>query len=300
MNATAPDSFRCGLVALGGRTNVGKSTLLNRLVGRKVSIVTPRPQTTRRRVLGVRHEPDAQLLLVDMPGLHLPRGLLNQQMTALARRCLAEADVLVGVIEAGPALGAGDKAFLTEMLEYRMPKVIAINKIDRVKRLSFLPVAQQCAQLVADAEIVPISALTGENVDRLVEVIKRFLPHRQPLMAQQEYTDQSELTIAQEIIREKIFFAVREEVPFSTAVKIDEFTFDTERELLRITATIVVERESQKGILIGAGGLRLKQIGQSAREELEALFNRRIFLTLFVKVDKNWTRDPRKVAELAG
>jgi GTP-binding protein Era len=298
MSAAAPDSFRCGLVALGGRTNVGKSTLLNRLVGRKVSIVSPRPQTTRRRILGVRHDADAQLLLVDMPGLHLPRGLLNQQMTALARRCLSEADVLVGVIEAGPALAAGDKAFLAEMLEYRMAKVIAINKIDRVKRPSILPLAQQCAQQVADAQIVPISALTGENLDRLVDVIKHYLPQRPALMPEQKYTDQSESTIAQEIIREKIFFAAREEVPFSTAVKLDEFTLEPEGRLLRIAATIVVERDSQKGILIGAGGLRLKRIGQSAREELEALLGRRIFMTLFVKVDKNWTRDPRKVAEL--
>jgi GTP-binding protein Era len=299
MSAETAELFRCGLVALGGRTNVGKSTLLNQLVGRKVSIVTPRPQTTRHRILGVRNEPDAQLLLVDMPGLHLPHGLLNQRMTALAHRCLAEADVLVGLVEAGTTLAPGDRVVLTEMLRYRMPKIIAINKIDRHRRSSFLPLAQECAQQVPEAQIVPISALTGENVDRLVEVIKSYLPVRPPLMPSQEYTDQSEATIAQEIIREKIFLAAREEVPFSTAVKIDEFNMERDGRLLRIAATIIVERDSQKGILIGAGGLRLKHIGQSAREELEALFGRKIFLTLYVRVDKNWTKDPRKVAELA-
>ncbi len=296
----APDPFRCGLVALGGHTNVGKSTLLNRLVGRKVSIVTPLPQTTRNRVLGVRNEPDAQLLLVDMPGLHPPRGLLNQQMTALARRCLAEADVLVGIVEAASTLKTRDRAFLAEMVHYQMPKVVAINKIDRTRRSSLLPLAEQCAHEVPQAEIVPISALTGENVERLLEVVRRFLPVGQALMPRGEYTDQSEAKIAQEIIREKIFFSVREEIPFSTAVRLDEFTLEGERRLLRIGATIVVERESHKGILIGADGLRLKRIGQSAREELEALLKQRIFLTLFVRTEKNWTRDPRKVAELAG
>ncbi len=299
MSDLAPESFRCGLVALGGPTNVGKSTLLNQLVGRKITIVSPRPQTTRRRIMGVRNEPDAQFVFVDMPGLHLPRGLLNQRMTALARRCMAEADVVVGMIEAGPSLSAQDKTFLNELRAYKIPKIVAINKIDRVKRASFLPQLEECAQVIPEAELVPISALTGENLSRLLDVIKQFLPFRPPLMPPDVYTDQTERMLAEEIIREKLFLTLHEEVPFSTAVKIEEFTLDQDKNLLRISAVVIVERESQKGIVIGAGGQRLKQIGQSAREELELLFNRKVFLSLLVKVEKNWTKDPRKVSELA-
>ncbi len=298
MAAHPADQFRAGMVALAGRSNVGKSTLLNLLVGCKVAIVTPLPQTTRRRILGIRNDSDAQLILIDAPGIHESRKPLNQRMIDRARACLKEGDVVVGVIEAAPRLGAGDRQFLAEFSELRQPKVVAINKIDLVPRPLLIPLAEQCLSVVPGAEIVPVSALSGENVDELVATIKRLLPIGPALMPADQYTDQIERMLAEEVIREKVFLAMREEVPFSTAVKVESFSPAPERNLLRIAAVIVVERESHKGMMIGAGGQRLKKIGQSARLELEQLLESRIFLELTVKVEKNWTHDPRKIEEL--
>jgi len=295
--AIPADQFRAGLVALGGRSNVGKSTLLNRLVGYKVAIVTPLPQTTRRRTLGIRNDADAQLILIDMPGIHESRRLLNQRMVGRARACLKEGDVVVGVIQAARRLDDGDGQFLAELRELRQPKIVAINKIDLVSRPVLIPLAEQCLNLVPEAEIVPVSALSGENVDELVATIKARLPVGPALMPDDEYTDQSERMLAEEVILEKIFFTMREEVPFSTAVKVEEFSLDPERKLLRISAAVIVERESHKGMVIGAGGRQLKEIGQRARLELEQLLESRIFLGLTVKVEKNWTRDPRRIEE---
>jgi len=296
---TSPtEQYRAGFVALGGRSNVGKSTLLNRLIGCKVAIVTPLPQTTRRRILGIRTDPDAQLILIDAPGVHESRKLLNQRMVGRARACLKEGDVVVGLIHAAPRIDRDDLEFLAEFRELRQPKIIAINKIDLIPRPSLIPLAEQCAQMAPGAEIVPVSALSGENVEELVSTIKALLPLGGALMPDDQYTDQSERMLAEEVILEKIFFAMREEIPFSTAVKVEEFISDAERKLLRIAALIVVERESHKGMIIGAGGRRLKEIGQAARIELEQLFESKIFLQLTVKVEKNWTRDPRRIEEL--
>ncbi len=297
MPAPVASPPRAGFVALGGRSNVGKSTLLNRLVGRKVAIVSPRPQTTRGRILGIRHDPDAQLILIDMPGIHQPRRLLNERMVARARACLKEADVVVGLVEAGERLGAGDREFLAEVRRLRQPKVVAINKIDLLPRTKLIPLAEQCIAEVPEAELVPLSALNGENVEELVSTLKRLLPEGPALMPPDQYTDQNERALAEELIREQIFLAMREEIPFSTAVKVQEFGSAPERELVRISATIVVDRESHKGIIIGAGGRQLKAIGQNARLELERLLGSHVFLQLVVKVEKNWTRDPRWLEE---
>ncbi|HTY55018.1 MAG TPA: GTPase Era [Candidatus Binataceae bacterium] len=298
MTTSPTEQYRAGFVALGGRSNVGKSTLLNRLIGCKVAIVTPLPQTTRRRILGIRTDPDAQLILIDAPGVHESRKLLNQRMVGRARACLKEGDVVVGLIHAAPRIDRDDLEFLAEFRELRQPKIIAINKIDLIPRPSLIPLAEQCAQMAPGAEIVPVSALSGENVEELVSTIKALLPLGGALMPDDQYTDQSERMLAEEVILEKIFFAMREEIPFSTAVKVEEFISDAERKLLRIAALIVVERESHKGMIIGAGGRRLKEIGQAARIELEQLFESKIFLQLTVKVEKNWTRDPRRIEEL--
>ena len=291
------DHFRAGFVGLGGRSNVGKSTLLNRLVGYKVAAVTPLPQTTRRRILGIRTDPDAQLILIDMPGIHGSRKLLNQRMVDRARACLREADVVVGVIQAGARLDGRDQEFLDELRELRQPKIVAINKVDLVARAALIPLAEQCLKLVPGTEIVPVSALSGENVEELVSTIKSLLPPGPALMPADQYTDQSERMLAEEVILEKIFFAMREEVPFSTAVKVEKFSLEPERKLLHISALIIVERESHKGMIIGAGGQQLKEIGQRARVELEQLFESKIFLELLVKVERNWTRDPRRIEE---
>lgn len=291
-------NHRAGFVTLAGRPNVGKSTLLNRLVGQKVAIVTPRPQTTRRRILGIRSDPDAQLIFIDTPGLHRPRSALDQRMVEVARRCLREGEVVVGVIKARAQLAAEDRDFLAELRELKVPRVIAINKLDLVSRAALIACAEQCSRELHEAEIVPVSALRGENVGELLRVIKGMLPEGPSLMPEDEYTDQSERALAAEIVREKIFLAMRHEVPFSTAVVVENFVEEPERRLIRISALIVVGRESHKGMLIGARGQRLKEIGTAARLELEELFGTRVFLELLVKVEKDWTRSPRKIEEL--
>jgi GTP-binding protein Era len=292
------ERHRAGFVALGGRTNVGKSTLLNRMVGHKVAIVTPRPQTTRRRILGIRSDPDAQLIFVDTPGLHRPRSALDQHMIEIARRCLSEGEVVVGVVEASAPLSEGDRAFLAELRELKAPRVVAVNKIDRVGRADLFAAVEQCGRELPEAEIVPVSALKGGNVDELVAVIKRMLPEGPALMPEEEYTDQTERMIAAEVVREKVFLAMREEVPFSTTVMVENFVEEPDRRLLRIDAVIIVAREGHKGMLIGAGGRQLKQIGTAARLELEKMLGAHVFLQLLVKVEKDWTRSPRKIAEL--
>src|SRR6266446_6249629 len=296
VNENSP-RHRAGFVALAGRSNVGKSTLLNHLVGEKIAAVSPKPQTTRRRILGIVNRPDAQIILIDTPGLHEPKRLLNQRMVAAARSALADADVVMTVIEAAPVFSGSDRDVLREVEHSSKPLIIAINKIDRVSRDRLIAIADECGKLVPAAEIVPVSALKGENVEELLATISRMLPEGPSLMPDDQFTDQSERTLVAEIIREKLFAEMREEIPFSTAVVVDNFELDAERSLLRISANIIVERESHKGMVIGSGGLQLKKIGQAARLELEQMLGSHIFLQLNVKVEKNWTRDPRKLEE---
>ena len=288
---------RAGFVAVGGRTNVGKSTLVNRIVGHKVAIVTPRPQTTRRRILGIRSDPDAQILLIDTPGLHVPEKELNQRMVQVARRALAEGEVILAVVEAGERLNAGDRAVLTDIRELAHPTIVVINKIDRIARAQLLPMIEEISHGFPGAEIVPVSARTGENFGDLLATIKKMLPISPALMSSDEYTDQTERMLAEEIVREKVFLTMRQEIPFSTAVRVEDFTEDAERNLKKIRATVVVDRESHKGMLIGAGGRTLKEIGTAARVELEQILDARVFLEVIVKVERDWTRDPRKLAE---
>jgi GTPase len=296
VNAISP--HRAGFVTIGGQTNVGKSTLLNRLVGQKVAIVTPRPQTTRRRIVGIRSEPDAQMILIDTPGLHRPRHQLNRRMIETAHRCLAEGEVIVAVVAASGPLADDDRAFLNDSAALGRPLIVAVNKIDRTTRERLMPIVQQISDVTEAAEIVPISALTGENVDELVRVMKQMLPAGPPLMPGDEYTDQTERMIAEEVIREKLFLAMRQEIPFSTAVQVEEFVEESHRNLTRIGALIIVEREAHKGMVIGAGGRQLKEIGTGARRELEQMFGRHIFLALRVRVERGWTGDPRRLKEL--
>ncbi len=294
---SAMGEHRAGFVAVAGRTNVGKSTLVNRLVGHKVAIVTPRPQTTRRRILGIRSDDDAQILLIDTPGLHEAKKQLNQRMVQTARRAIAEGEVLLAVVEAGDRLNPGDRAVLVDLRALGRPTIIAINKVDRVPRAQLLPLIEEISQGFPSAEIVPVSALTGENIGELLATMKRMLPESPALMPGDEYTDQTERMIAEEIVREKIFLKMRQEIPFSTAVRVENFEDDVERKLKRIEATVVVDRESHKGMLIGAGGRTLKEIGTAARLELEEILGSRVFLEITVKVERDWTRDPRKLAE---
>ncbi len=292
------DGHRAGVVAIGGSSNVGKSTLLNRLVGQKVAIVTPRPQTTRRRIVGIRSDPDAQMILIDTPGLHESARPLNRRMVDTARRSIAEGQVIVAVAAARAPLGAADLAAVAELCALKRPTVIAINKIDLLARPKLLPILDRFNREALAAEIVPVSALTGENIDELVRVIKQMMPLGPPLMPADQYTDQTERALAAEVIREKIFLAMREEVPFSTEVKVESWSEEEERKLIKIAAEILVEREAQKGMVIGAGGLMLKRIGTAARLEIEELIGSHVFLELRVRVERNWTRDPRKLTEM--
>jgi GTPase len=290
--------YRAGCVVLCGRSNVGKSTLLNRVVGEKVAIVTPRPQTTRRRILGIRTDSDAQLILVDTPGLHDATRLLNRRMVDVARASMAQADVVAALVETGERLDPEDRAMLAEVRKLGRPTVAIINKIDLMPRPRLIPLAEQCLRLAPEAEIVPVSALSGENVAELAATLKRMLPAGAALMPEDQYTDQTQRALVEEVILEKIFLAMKQEVPFSTAVKVEQFTEVEHRNLVRIFANIIVDRDSHKGMMIGAGGQRLKQIGHSARLEIEQQLGKRVFLELIVKVEKNWTRDPRRLSEL--
>jgi GTP-binding protein Era len=295
---TSTSPYRAGFVTIAGRTNVGKSTLLNRLVGQKVAIVTPKPQTTRRRIVGIRTDDASQMILIDTPGLHDARRPLNRRMVDTARRCLAEGEVIAAVIEASGIPRREEREFLADLARLERPVVVAINKIDLVARERLLPIADEAQRILPAAEIVPVSALTGDNLDELVRVIAAMLPESPPLMPGDEYTDQTERMLAAEIVREKIFLAMRQEIPFSTAVMVETFVDDDAANLAKIAALIVVERESHKGMMIGAGGRMLKEIGTGARLELEQLLGRRVFLELRVKVERGWTADPRKLKEL--
>jgi GTPase len=327
---TEANAYRAGFVAIGGRANVGKSSLVNQIVGQKVTIVTPKPQTTRRRIIGVRTDPDAQFILIDTPGFDSNHPLLssrtqsssprrsregakgeqaerqrdglrrplNRRMIDTARRCLREGEVIVAVVEAGDKLNDADRRFLAQLPGFGHPVVVAINKIDLVRRDLLLPMAEQAQQTLPGAEIVPVSALSGENVDELLRVIKPLLPQGHQLMPAEEYTDQSERMLSEEVIREKLFIAMRQEIPFSTAVSVEHFSDEPARNFTRISAVIVVERDSHKGMVIGSGGRMLKEFGTHARLELEQILGRRIFLELHVKVEQGWTSDPRKLKEL--
>ncbi len=296
MNAVA--DHRAGFVVLGGRSNVGKSTLVNRLVGHKVAIVTPKPQTTRRKVLGIRSDPDAQLIFVDTPGIHDSPKMLNRRMVETARQSLADAEIVMGVIEAGDRTTPADHAFVEEFRTLTSPKLLIINKIDLMPRVRLLPMLEECARELPGVEIIPVSAKTGENLEELLRMLKSMLPESPALMSEEEYTDQTERTLAEEIIREKLFLKLEREIPFSTAVVVEAFSEDEEKKLIKIAATIIVDRESHKGIVIGAGGRMLKEVGTAARLELEEILGWKVFLELLVKVDRDWTRNPRKLHEL--
>ena len=282
MSATTPTPavpFRCGLVAVVGRPNVGKSTLVNALVGYKVSIVAPKPQTTRHRILGVHSVPHGQLVFVDTPGLHEPTGrAINRYLNRTARGALGDAQAIALVVEAARWAATG------------LPMVLVLNKVDRVKdRGSLLPRLAELARRHPFAAMVPVSALKRDGLERLEQALLELLPEGEPLFEADAVTDRSERFIAGELIREQVVRQLHDELPFSTTVSID--SFKTERGLLRIMATIWVEREGQKGIVVGSGGAQIKSIGTAARVSLAKQFGRRVHLDLVVKVRERWSDD---------
>jgi len=295
---TTTAQFRCGFVALVGRPNVGKSTLLNALVGSKLAIVSPKPQTTRTRLLGIKTLPQAQLVFVDTPGIHTHAGsLLNRRMVEVAVNAMGETDVVVLVIDVERGITPADREIARRLGEGQLPAIVALNKIDRVAKSRLLPVLEQLVTLLPGREVVPVSALTEENLGELMSTIIAALPAGPALYPDDELTDQSERVLAQEMIREQVFLQTQREVPYSTAVLIEEFTEKPEKRVLFIRALITVERSSQRAIIIGERGARLKQIGQAARFRLEAFFGYKVFLELFVKVSKGWTNRPHVLKE---
>ncbi len=294
----APESaeFRSGFVALLGRPNVGKSTLLNQLLGEKIAIVSPRPQTTRNRILGIKTDPRGQILLLDTPGIHRARSLLNRRMVDVARRSLGDVEAVVWVVDARGGIRGDDEDIAGILASSRHPTLIALNKIDAVAKGRLLPVMARLAALLPEREIVPLSARTGENVPLLVEGILDRLPVGPRYFPGDELTDQTERFIAAEIIREKVFLRTRQEIPYGTAVSVQRFEEKNDGALVVIAATIHTERDSHKPILIGKRGAALKETGTAAREDLERLLGCRVYLELAVKATPGWSRDPRSLA----
>jgi GTP-binding protein Era len=285
---------KSGFVALIGRPNAGKSTLLNRLVGEKLAIVSDKPQTTRNRIIGVRNYPDAQVVFVDTPGVHRPLHRLNVRMLDTALQTLKEVDVVAAVVDATAPPGGGDRFLMDVLRKVDRPRVLALNKVDRLQKEALLPLIERYNRETGFADIVPVSALTGENVPRLEEVLRSHLPEGAPLYAEDFLTDQPERFFVAEIVREQVLQHTHAELPFASAVVIDRFEEpETPGGLLRLYCTILVERESQKPIVIGKAGSMIKAIGTGARKELERFFGTKVFLDLRVKVRAEWREDER-------
>ena len=288
--------FKSGYVAIVGRPNAGKSTLVNALVASKVSIVTPVPQTTRNRILGILHRPEAQVIFMDTPGVHKPLSRLNEQMMNFVRQALADRDLAVLIVDATEKYGKGDEFVINLLNQYSPRAILALNKVDKVHKPDLLPLMDRYSKLYEFEEIFPISALRGEGLEGLLAAIIARLPEGPQFFSSEMYTDQPERFLASEIIREKVIRHTKHEMPYVTAVLIDAFEEGTL--VTRLHATIVVEKDSQKPIVIGAGGLRLKEIGTEARAELEKLFPPKVYLELYVKVSPHWRNDRALIAEL--
>jgi GTP-binding protein Era len=286
---------RSGFVAIVGRPNVGKSTLLNQLLGQKVAIVTPKPQTTRARILGIKTLPHAQIVFIDTPGLHPPRTLMNRRMVEVAERALAEADLLLWVVDASAGITAADHELAARLLATSRPMCVVLNKIDCLKRVQLLPLLAALDELAPGRDVIPVSALEKTNFEELLSHIERVLPKGPRYYEPDTWTDQSERMLAQEVVREKVLLQTRDEVPYAVAVTVDRF--EDKNQLAVISATIHVERASQKGILIGHHGARIKEIGRAARLELEQLLGRRIYLELFVRVQEEWSKREARLKE---
>jgi GTP-binding protein Era len=282
-----------------GRPNAGKSTLLNALVGQKVAITSDRPQTTRHAVRGIVHRPDAQLIVVDTPGLHKPRTLLGERLNDVVRTTLAEVDVIAFCVPANEKVGPGDKFIAAELARLDKTPVIAVlTKTDAAQRAEVATQLLALSRLGEWAEIVPVSAVAGEQVELLTDLLIARLPPGPPLYLDGELTDEPEMVMIAELIREAALDGVREELPHSLAVVVEEMKPRAGKDLIDVYAVMYVERPSQKAIVIGAGGTRLRDVGTRARAQAEALLGTRVYLDLRVKVAKDWQRDPAQLRKL--
>ncbi|MCK9420506.1 MAG: GTPase Era [Nitrospirae bacterium] len=282
------ENFKSGFISIIGRPNVGKSTLLNALLGEKIAIISSKPQTTRNRILGIVNQPGAQIVFLDTPGIHKPMHKMNEVMVKTALQTCKEVDVILMLVEATEQPGGGDKFIIETLSKVKTPVFLLINKVDLIKKDALLPLMQEYSKLYNFAEIIPVSALKND-LGGLVETVLKRLPQGPHYFPDDQLTDQPERFIVSELVREKIFELTKEEIPYSTAVVIEEMKEDPD--ITRISAVIYVERDSQKGILIGKGGAMLKQIGTLARLDAEKLLGTKVFLKLFVKVKKDWRED---------
>lgn len=289
--------FRSGFVTLVGRPNVGKSTLLNKIVGQKIAIMSDKPQTTRNKIQGVFTHQDYQIIFIDTPGIHKPKHKLGEYMVKQAQSALGEVDCILYIYDISQEFGSGEEYILQLLEEVQTPVILVINKIDLVSKEALLPFIQQMIERFSFAEIVPVSAVTGENIERLLDVIQQYLPVGPQYYPEEMVTDQPEQFIMAEIIREKVLQLTREEIPHSVAVKIENLIKRSE-DLVYVGAVIYLERDSQKGIVIGKQGRMLKQIGQLSRQEIENLLGGRIFLDLRVKVKPGWRRREEELRSL--
>ena len=290
--------FKSGFIAIIGRPNVGKSTLLNTIVGEKLAIATPKPQTTRNRITGIRNVENGQLIFVDTPGIHRASSRLNKYMVDVAIDTLQSVDLILFLVEASAGPHPEDAFILEKIKESGRATFLIINKIDLVRKDLLLPLIDQFRGLHAFREIIPVSARTGDGIAVLLDNILSVLPEGPPFFSEDQFTDSSERFLAAEIIREKIILLTQQEIPYVSAVAIDTFKEDENKNLIRIQATITVEKDSQKGIIIGKRGARLKEIGTRARLDMERFFAARVYLELFVKVKKDWTQDPFQLKDM--
>jgi GTPase len=289
--------FKSGFIGIIGRPNVGKSTLFNAVIGEKISITADKPQTTRNRITGIKNLPDAQLIFLDTPGIHTARTPLNRAMVQTAREALGDADLLLMMVEANTEVHSQDIFLIQSLSETKTPVFLVINKIDVIEKKLLLPLIDKFRTLYNYQEIFLVSALKGDGLEDLLQTIRENLPDGPQYFPPDTFTDATERFIAAEFIREKILLLTKQEVPYVSVVEIDNFQEDEEKNLIRISATINVEKESQKAIMIGKKGFMLKNIGTQARLEMENLFGSKVFLELFVRVKKDWTSNARLLKE---
>ena len=291
--------MKSGFVSFVGRPNAGKSTLMNRIVGHKLAIVSDKPQTTRTRIVGVKNYPEGQVVIVDTPGIHKPTHRMNVRMVDVAMEAMREVDVVTLVVDVSVKEGPGDRRMLETIKELASPVILALNKVDLIAKNRLLPILEKYQEAHPFVEFVPLSALDGTNVDVLEQLFLKHLPEGEPLYPADYVTDQPDRFMAAEIVREQVLQLTRDELPHSTAVVVDSFEEpEGERGVLSLYCTILVERESQKPIVVGRGGAMIKQIGTAARAELERFFGSRVFLDLHVKVRSEWRDDERVLDDL--
>jgi len=289
--------FKSGFIGIIGRPNVGKSTLLNAIIGEKIAITTYKPQTTRNRIMGIKNIENGQMIFLDTPGIHRATTPLNQLMVAAAMDTFRSSDVLLMMVEATESAHRDDLMIIDSLRSIRLPVILLINKIDLVRKHTILPLIDRFQHLFTFVEIIPVSALTGDGISLLIERIWEILPEGPKYFPDETMTDKTERFIAAEIIREKIILLAHQEIPYATAVVVDSFKEDEKKNLIRIQAIIHVAKNSQKAIIIGKKGSMLKEIGTRARLDMEKFFAKRIYLELFVRVKKDWTHDPRMLDE---